>query len=356
MRVSKLLVVFSAFVLSVNTIDAEVTTVIDATAGGARATEPHDYTYFSFADNDVVPITDVEAKTSLDWHIAFKRYDVVLNGGVSGPGNVRGYNIHAGYKGHLENEVFSDVSMMDMPEDESFVLDSSAEALSQWYSYDVVTHVISASGNAYELRTADGQYAKWVVDTIEGYGRADAGTINFRWVVGEDLNVESRSASVDVSEGREVYFNLRTGQEVSPSEPQNSLDWDLWFSGYSIKLNGGVSGSGEAAALPAYESGMSFEDIVAPVGAGYISDQVSSVFSDWYDYDMTTHTLFTKNHTYLINTSQQTYKIQLLDYYKSVEGSPVSGWITFRWAMLEENSTVVTSASWSNVKLTFDSP
>jgi len=356
MRVSKLLAVFSAFVLSVNIVDAEITTVIDATAGGARATEPHDHTYFSFVDNDVVPITDVEAKSSLDWHIAFKRYNVVLNGGVSGPGNVRGYNIHADYEESLENEVFSDVTLLDMPEDESFALDSSAEALDQWYSYDFVTHVISASGNAYELRTADGQYAKWVVDTIEGYGRADAGTIGFRWVVGEDLSVESQSASVDVSEGREVYFNLRTGQEVSPDDPQNSSDWDLYFSGYSIKLNGGASGSGEAAALSAYESGMSFEDIVAPVGAGYRSDQVSSVFSNWYNYNMTTHTLSTKNHTYLVKTDQQTYKMQLLDYYKSVDGSPVSGWITFRWRPLEDNSTVVTSTSWSTVKITFGSP
>ena len=356
MRVRRLLTVFSAFVLSVSTVDAEVTTVIDATAGGARATEPHDHTYFSFADNDVVPITDIEAKTSLDWQIAFKRYDVVLNGGVSGPGNVRGYNVHADYEEPLENEVLSDITMIDMPEDESFSLDSSAEALDQWYAYDFVTHVISASGNAYEIRTADGQYAKWVVDTIEGYGRADAGTIGFSWVVGEDLSVDSQSASVDVSEGREVYFNLRTGQEVSPNDPQNSLDWDLYFSGYSIKLNGGASGSGEAAALSAYESGMSFEDIVAPVGAGYRPDQVSSVFSNWYNYDMTTHTLSTKNHVYLINTDQQTYKMQLLDYYKSVEGSPVSGGITFRWRPLEDNSTVVTSASWSTVKLTFDSP
>ena len=125
--------------MSVNAIDAEVTTVIDATAGGARATESHDYTYFSFEDNEVVPITDFEAKTSLGWHIAFKRYDVVLNGGVSGPGNVRGYNIHAGYEEPLENEVFSDVTMKDMPQDESFVLDSSVEALDQWYAYDVVT-------------------------------------------------------------------------------------------------------------------------------------------------------------------------------------------------------------------------
>ena len=70
---------------------------------------------------------------------------------------------------------------------------------------------------------------------------------------------------------------------------------------------------------------------------------------------MTTHTLSTKNHVYLINTNLQTYKMQLLDYYKSVEGSPVSGWITFRWRPLEDNSTVVTSASWSTVKLTFDS-
>ena len=40
-------------------------TVIDATAGGAFSTEPHDFTYFSFEDQDVVALTDAEAAESI---------------------------------------------------------------------------------------------------------------------------------------------------------------------------------------------------------------------------------------------------------------------------------------------------
>ncbi|MXY82212.1 MAG: hypothetical protein F4Y91_09155, partial [Gemmatimonadetes bacterium] len=69
-------------------------TVIDATAGGAFTTEPHDFTYFSFEDQDVVALTDAEAAESAEWHIAFKRSNILLNGGISGPGNVRGFDFN----------------------------------------------------------------------------------------------------------------------------------------------------------------------------------------------------------------------------------------------------------------------
>ena len=60
-------------------------TVIDATAGGAFTTEPQDFTYFSFTLQDVVALTDAEAAESAEWHIAFKRSEIRLNGGISGP-------------------------------------------------------------------------------------------------------------------------------------------------------------------------------------------------------------------------------------------------------------------------------
>ena len=69
-------------------------TVVDATAGGAFAADPHDFTYFSFESGDVVALTDAEAEQSAEWHIAFKRSEIRLNGGISGPGQVRGFDIN----------------------------------------------------------------------------------------------------------------------------------------------------------------------------------------------------------------------------------------------------------------------
>lgn len=66
----------------------EFVTAIDATGGGLNATESFMYARFTADGLKKVNITDEEAFTSLEWDIAFRRYVVRLNSGVSGPGEV----------------------------------------------------------------------------------------------------------------------------------------------------------------------------------------------------------------------------------------------------------------------------
>ena len=331
-------------------------TVIDATAGGAFTTEPHDFAYFSFKGQDVVALTDAEAAQSDEWHIAFKRSEIRLNGGISGPSNVMGFDL-TGAEDIVAEEAFDAITATDIPTTDAFIADGPAYAIGEWYSYNSSSHRIEVPGNTYELRTADGQFAKFVVDSIEGASRSDAGRIAFRWVVanGTDLTGAASSATVDVSEGKEVYFSLSSGEQVSPADPSTSLDWDLHFSGYVIRLNGGISGSGQGGAFPAYETDQAFEDIAEAMGFGYFADKSGSAFSsdsgEWYSYDSTTHILSTRNHVYVIDTGERVYKMQLLSYYREVEGSPVSGFITFRWRPLtDEPGTAIQSSSWGQIK------
>src|SRR3990167_733003 len=53
-----------------------------------NATSNSDYVYFNLATGNTVSLTAAEAENSADWHIAFRRNAVKLNGGASGPGNV----------------------------------------------------------------------------------------------------------------------------------------------------------------------------------------------------------------------------------------------------------------------------
>ena len=331
-------------------------TVIDATAGGAFSTEHHDFTYFSFETGEAVVLTDVEAASSEAWHIAFKRSEIKLNGGISGPGDVMGVDLH-GAEDVVPEESFGTVTAADVPVAGDFIADGPAYAISEWYSYDTSTHTMTVPGNAYELSTAEGRFAKFVVDGMEGAGRSDAGRIAFRWVVGEgtDLSGEVRSATADVSGGQEVYFSLASGEAVSPADPANSMEWDLHFSGYVIRVNGGISGPGMAGAFPAYQTGQAFDEITRAMGFGYFADRAGSAFSsetgEWYSYDSTTHLLSTRNHVYVIDTGEGLYKMQLLNYYQEVEGAPVSGFITFRWQPLPAGGqTAVRSASWGRIK------
>ena len=333
--------------------------VIDATAGGAFAAEAHDFTYFSFERGDLVLLTDAEAASSSEWHIAFKRSEIRLNGGISGPGQVRGFDIN-GAEDMAAAESFEAVTEADIPGANAFISDGPAYAIAEWYSYDPAARSLNVPGNAYELRTSDGSFAKFVVDGIEGAGRGDAGRISFRWVVaeGENLEGEARSATVDVSGGGEVYFNLGAGEQVSPADPANSLDWDLHFSGYVIRVNGGISGPGQGGAFPAYQTGQAFEDITRAMGFGYFADKAGSAFSsnsgEWYSYDSETHLLSTRNHVYIIDTGEAFYKMQILNFYLEVEGSPVSGFITFRWRHLgAPAATAVQYSSWGQLKERF---
>ena len=331
-------------------------TVIDATAGGAFSTEPHDFTYFSFDTREVVPLTDAEAAGSEAWHIAFKRSEIRLNGGISGPGEVVGVDLH-GAEDVIAEESFGAVTAADVPAADAFIADGPAYAISEWYAYDSSSHTMTVPGNAYELSTAEGRFAKFVVDGMEGASRNDAGRISFRWVVGEgtDLGGDVRSATVEVSGGREVYFSLTSGEAVTPSDPAGSMDWDLHFSGYVIRVNGGISGPGQGGAFPAYQTGQAFDEIDKAMGFGYFADRAGSAFStetgEWYSYDSTTHLLSTRNHVYVIDTGDGLYKMQLLNFYQEVEGAPVSGFITFRWRPLPAaGETAVRSASWGSIK------
>ena len=110
-------------------------TVIDATAGGAFTTEPHDFTYFSFEHQDVVALTDAEAAESAEWHIAFKRSNILLNGGISGPGNVTGFDL-TGAEDIVAEEAFDAITATDVPTADAFIADGPAYAIGAWYSYD----------------------------------------------------------------------------------------------------------------------------------------------------------------------------------------------------------------------------
>jgi hypothetical protein len=63
---------------------------IDATGGGLRVTQSFVYARFTPGGLEKVSVGDEDAFRSVAWHIAFRRYVIRLNGGVSGPGTVTG--------------------------------------------------------------------------------------------------------------------------------------------------------------------------------------------------------------------------------------------------------------------------
>lgn len=148
--------------------------------------------------------------------------------------------------------------------------------------------------------------------------------------------------TVTLDAGASSYFRLDGMEAVSPSAPETSVEWDIQFASTLLFLNGGESGSGNAWGLGPVGTGMDdyealtdHSDVVGPV---QYYDEFDSVLSDWYEYIVSgqTHGVYSRYHVYAIQVDEDhVYKLQILDYYDVVNGSPESGMVTFRWAPLD---------------------
>jgi hypothetical protein len=119
-------------------------------------------------------------------------------------------------------------------------------------------------------------------------------------------------------------------------------------------MNGGASGS--AGVQVATLDGVAFESVTkapeegftSPVADGPDDDDAEpdNAFNngtdDWYEYDLSTHTLTTKDVIYVVASSAgRFYKIRFESYYDGA-GSP--GFVRFRWAEIEAPDTELPDA------------
>lgn len=317
-------------------VDETATTVWDEAGDYWRsavdATSPDHYTGFSFADKDT---SGFIPKMAGGWDIAFRREVIKLNGGDSGDGGVEGAD--------LGETDFGAVTADDATGAE-WTADAISYAIDGWFAYDFQTHQISMTRNVYSMRDASGShFVKLRVDSLSGdLSQGSMGTVHLTYFYQEDaddrdLSGVTSTASFDVGNGI-AYFDFSTGTTTSPTDPANSLDWDLCFSNFDIAQNSGPFGSGECAAFPAFEEIDDPTDIdlfaEQPFGAPLFEDIPGSVLTDWYNYNGQTHELTSKNLVYLIRSGEHLYKMRIEGYYGDRGGGPISAIYTFIWNKL----------------------
>lgn len=333
----------------------------DATAGGfgAPPSDPDNkFTYIDLGEREVVDLTDAEAASSQAWDIAFKRSDVRLNGGISGPGSVEGavadaqeefYNgdgspntsvfFSATPEGELQ--AFEDVtsaSGLTFHEDTyapAIVGDGTEDG---WWLYDFMTHEVSANDDAWWIvRSAeDGldSYAKLRVSnivqadrhiTFEMYvqGDGDAGfpamsTTPVEYTAG--LGADGGTACYDFDTASEVGCGT-DGWDFQVEVSADGRTWAIW-------TNGGITDDGDAAAFGPIDDPDGYaSDADVP---HWSVDSAGGVFaeSSWYAYSLQgKHDLWPNYRVYVIDTSSAQYKLQILTYYDEAE---TSGMYTIR--------------------------
>lgn len=137
-----------------------------------------------------------------------------------------------------------------------------------------------------------------------------------------------------------IYLSLADGAQLDVDDALSDARWDLGFSRFHIKLNGGDSGSAGVQGLILEDD--SFEDVSVAPADGYLEDRPDGeddnedpdyVFAEWYAYNFMTHILTPQPWVYVVRTGDERYyRIQITDYY---DDAGTSGYPAFRWSEID---------------------
>ena len=342
------------------------------------ASDEQKWVYFSFEKGTVVEVTN--PRTTDNWDIAFNRYNIRTNGGVSGIGEVEVVNTNSkdfasvtkvpadGYKKDEKVKEFgrpapgqTQPSIIEV--EKNPVISGTVQSTDPkgWYNYippkkgENSPH-FEITKYVYVLKTVKGD--KYVKIQLTNYNKSDkpdkSGFITFTYdfltekeaakpvekVALDFAGNEAKEVQLDAT-GDWKYFSLKNG-EVTPATPADDLTWDIAFKGYYVKLNGGTSGKGKAEVVKV--EGTNFAEIVEAPKAGFAKDaqgkisqgnypntrKVDASFSQYMSGGFGTKTgiigldptkapkVFTPtNYIYVLKTADGTYaKVQVTDYYK----------------------------------------
>jgi hypothetical protein len=135
------------------------------------------WAYFDFSGGTAVS-TSQEA---LDWDLAFRRTDILTNGGETNPGGLGGA-VDLGEISLDEATPPDDGYLPDATDDERGL---ENPALHKWYSYNWTSHIVTSKDHTYALRTATGEV---VLLTFASYYCDDgsSGCVTFQYAYAGD--------------------------------------------------------------------------------------------------------------------------------------------------------------------------
>lgn len=278
-------------------------------------------------------VTVADPATSSAWDLGFFATNVIVNGGAVGPGGVTAYCV-------CQNANVADAALKDLtadsqlaafeavgataiPADASFSSDELTPAISGWFSGAAGAAAAAVPARTWLLRkgTAAVTLGKFRVTGLANASAANAGQVTFEYALQPAAGAEfaaAKSVTVDLRNGP-VYYDLAAGAVTSATG-----SWDLQFSGWDIRANGGVSGSGSVSAL--VDNSTPFAQISAAYAGTappnvFKRDAYAGVFvsQPWYRYNITgtDNQIWPTYNVYLVKRGAEVYKVQLTGYYNA---------------------------------------
>ena len=160
----------------INTIDNEdgtFTSIVDAM-------NYDNWVLFSFAtQTEVLP--SGEPSTSSEWDLGFKRYDIILNSGISGPGETMvAAVVEEDFESMTKAPLTNYLPDLEDSDDEDEDPDYGFSQAGTWYDYNSADHTLTPKDIVFIVRTGTGRYYKI---KIEDYYNevGDSGVFTLTW-------------------------------------------------------------------------------------------------------------------------------------------------------------------------------
>lgn len=276
-----------------------------------------------------------DPSSSTEWDLALLATAVTVNGGAAGPGGATAFCLCGNADATVAelqamtpaNQLasFNAVTSASVPAASQFIADDLNPAISGWFTGTGST-AAAVPARAWIIRRTNGSVilGKFRVTGIAGASATSAGSVTVEYAMQPATGAPfgpGETRTIDVS-GGPVYLNLETGTVASTGS------WDLRLSGFEIRVNGGVSGTGGVSAV--LDETMPFNQITAQYAAfapavAYRSDSYGGVFvtSPWYRYNITgtDNQIWPNFNVYLVRRGETVYKIQIISYY-GADGTP----------------------------------
>lgn len=132
--------------------------------------------YFDFSTG--TQVTPGDPSTSLDWDIAFSRFALFVNGGVSGSGSCAAFYAYT----ELAQDPTDIEAFMAQPEFAQTFTDTYGSAMSEWYVYNGATHELTPKDEVYLIKVGEAVY-KLKIESYYGDvgGQPAAAHYRLRW-------------------------------------------------------------------------------------------------------------------------------------------------------------------------------
>lgn len=280
------------------------------------------WTYLNLESNSTVTVAEPSASEA--WDMAFNGTAVMLNGGAAGPGGVSAacdcstWTLAEVEDMTAESELprFEAATALSIPAASAFVTDNLLPAVTEWYTGSAGTTASANSAATFLVRQGDpATFLKFRVTSISGASLSAPGDVTIEYALqdGADFGtVETRTVTVADDQ---VYVSLTNGGGSAAS-------WDLLLDGWTVRVNGGVSGSGGVRAL---RLDVPFATVdMATAGAipasVYAGDSYGGIFVDypWQVYSgPPLHQVFPTFDVYYVKRGDDVYKVQLTSYYNA---------------------------------------